>query len=65
MAYKVISKDTGERMITLNPSNLKKLKNAWQEAVKKKKKYFVFEGNVFLTDYAKYLIQYGEMKFRI
>ena len=40
-----------------------KLKGAYRNAVRNGKDQFVFEGQAILTSYAKYLIQYLEMKF--
>lgn len=55
-----------------NPNNsvnfdrlkLMKLKREYSKAIREKKESFVFEGNLLLVNYAKYLIQFLEMKFK-
>jgi len=44
-------------------AKLIKLKRAYQNAVNQKKLQFDFEGQALLVPYAKYLIEYLEMKF--
>ena len=39
------------------------LEKAYHKAVKDKKETFIFDGGEFLTDYAKYLIEYLKPKF--
>lgn len=52
-------------MATINFTKEKfdEFKKVYQQAVKDKQEVFIFEGNEFLPDYAKYLIQYLETKF--
>ena len=42
----------------VNYKDLAKLSKAYDKAVKAKKTEFTFMGNVLLTDYAKYLVEY-------
>jgi hypothetical protein len=43
-------------------SDLPKLKRLYNKAVRDKKAEFQFKGNTVLTEYAKYVIEYLEMK---
>jgi len=38
-------------------ADLPKLKKAWEKAVKEKKTEFTFKGELWVTDYVKYLLQ--------
>ena len=42
---------------------LRRFKKAYGRAVADKKDSFVFDGNEFVTDYAKYLIEYLDKEF--
>lgn len=46
--------------VTFTPESLKKLKLAYAEC---EGETFVFDGNMYLKSYAKYLIEYLEMQF--
>ena len=48
--------------IQFNITKVKKLEKAYNKALLDNKDQFVFENNVLLTAYAKYLIQYLETK---
>ena len=41
---------------------LKRFKKEYQKAVSNKSDLFTFDGNEFVTGYAKYLLEYLEMK---
>jgi hypothetical protein len=41
-----------------------RLKNEYQNAVNNSKETFIFDGNEFLTNYAKYLIEYFTPMFK-
>jgi hypothetical protein len=43
---------------------LNRLKKAYDKATSKSKDMFTFEGNDYVTNYAKYLIEYLEEKFK-
>lgn len=45
------------------PEMLKRFKRAYNQAVKDNADVFTFEGNAFVRDYAKYLIEYIEGEF--
>ena len=47
------------KTVTVNPE---KLRLAYDRAVAKRAQQFTFEGNDYLTDYAKYLLEYIELK---
>jgi len=48
--------------ITWTRPMLERFKRKYQRAVDAKIKYFTFDGNDFVVDYAKYLIQYLDDK---
>ena len=50
--------------LDVNQEEFKELKNLYAQAVKDKKEQFVFKGKDFLTDYAKYVIEWLEPKFK-
>ena len=49
--------------IEMNPAALKELKTRYDMAVRNGDESFVFDGQIVLTTYAKYLIEYVESKF--
>lgn len=49
--------------ITWTADKLKRLKGAYQQAVEATDDEFSFDGNQFVTNYAKYLIEYLEGQF--
>jgi hypothetical protein len=51
--------------VSVNIVTYQRLKKAYKKAVTDGKTQFVFEGNMLLTDYAKYLLQFMEMKLGI
>ncbi len=51
--------------INITHAQFNELKKLYAKAVKDKAKSFEFLGNELLTDYAKYLIQYIETKYKI
>lgn len=53
-----------ENTISFNKETYLNLKKEYGVSVKKGKESFVFEGKELLTDYAKYVIQYLETKFK-
>lgn len=50
-------------IVTFDGDVLKRFKTAYDNAVAADSVDFVFEGNEFLTEYARYLIEYLEKKF--
>lgn len=44
--------------MSIGPENLDDFKKLYEEAVKTDSKYFVYEGQLVLTAYAKYVIEY-------
>jgi basic membrane lipoprotein Med (substrate-binding protein (PBP1-ABC) superfamily) len=53
------------KKVSFTPEKLKKFRTAYKNAVDSKKDVFVFEGNGFVTEYAKYMIQYLDTKFGV
>jgi hypothetical protein len=51
------------KMIQWSPEKLQKLKVAYCAAKDQGKKSFLFNGDEFVVDYAKYLIEYLEGEF--
>lgn len=53
------------KMINFTPEMGRRLKRTYEEAkrVKKGNETFVFDGNEYVLDYAKYLIEYLEMQW--
>ena len=52
------------KMINFDRDKLKELKNLYNNAVKNKKQSFKYNGDEYLTIYAKYVIEYLESKFK-
>lgn len=50
--------------ISFTPDKLKSLKSSYNTALKNGKDKFVFEGKELLVSYAKYLIEYLDIKFK-
>ena len=50
--------------INFTPAKVKALRKAHEEAVKAGKDQFVFEDRDFVTDYAKYLLEYLDTIFK-
>lgn len=48
------------KQVEFTAESFKRFKARYDEAVKKSEESFVFEGNEFLTAYAKYVIEYIE-----
>ena len=48
--------------IEFTPEKAKRLKKAYEAAVKENKNSFIFEGNEFVTGYAKYVLEYLAMR---
>jgi hypothetical protein len=46
----------------IDTDTAKRLRKAYQQAVKEEKEAFEFEGNTFLTKYAYYLLEYLKME---
>lgn len=53
----------GTNEVVFTPSKLKELKELYQWAVEKEADGFAFDGHIYLTGYAKYLIEYLESQF--
>jgi len=49
--------------ITFDRPTYQRLKAEYQKSVKNQKEIFVFDGCEFLTDYAKYVLEYLKPKF--
>ena len=54
-----------DNTITINFATYKKLKKAYQEALKNNETIFIFEGHELLINYAKYLLQYLDMQLGV
>lgn len=52
-----------QKTIVWTKPMLERLRKAYQKAVADKADTFVFDGNEFVVDYAKYLIQYLDSQF--
>jgi len=50
--------------IMFDPPMLNRLKKAYDKATSESKDMFAFEGNDYITNYAKYLIEYLEERFK-
>ena len=50
--------------LTLDKQGLISLKKSYQQAVKSKKKSFRFDGKEMVTGYAKYVIEYLQVKLK-
>lgn len=50
--------------VTFDEEKLRRLKKAYDEAVKNQKDSFFFDGQEYLTSYAKYLIEFLTTKFK-
>jgi hypothetical protein len=50
--------------INFTPHLFRKLKTAYRNAIRQGQDVFIFEGNEILTQYAKYLIEYLQTKFK-
>ena len=55
---------TEQKMVTFTPESLARFKNHYEQTVTLKNQQFDFEGNVYVVEYAKYLIQFLEGKMR-
>lgn len=53
-----------ENMVEFNAESFKKFRARYNTAIEKSENSFVFEGNEYLTSYAKYVIEYLEPKFK-
>lgn len=51
------------KVINWTPAMLRRMKTAYKAAVEGGRDTFVFDGNEFVTSYAKYLIQYLDSLF--
>lgn len=49
--------------ITFDQEKYDRFKNAYAKALVRKRQSFIFDGNEFLTDYAKYALEYMKPKF--
>jgi hypothetical protein len=52
-------------VININMPTYKKLKKAYEQALKDNQNSFIFEDNELLVSYAKYLLQYLEDKLKM
>lgn len=67
MSQSIISRDASymhkePKTNSVTLTDYKPLKKEYNKAVKENKKQFNYKGNILLTDYAKYLLQYMETK---
>ena len=53
----------GSRVVQFTKFTLYKFKKRYEKAVSDKEEVFTFNGNQYVTPYAKYLIEYMEGKF--
>jgi hypothetical protein len=54
---------TEQNMVSFTLEGFKRFKKRYDEAREHHEGSFMFEGNEFLTDYAKYVIEYLQPKF--
>lgn len=54
---------SGQKQIEFTPEKAEQLRKAYNKAVEEKKDSFVFQGDEFVTSYAKYLLEYLDMQF--
>ena len=59
-----ISVQNNSDMIYFTPDKYRALRGAYDKAVANNLDQFRFEGQLFLTHYAKYVLEYLETKFR-
>lgn len=52
------------KMINFDRNKLKDLKRHYKKALEAKKETFIFNGDEYLTSYAKYVIEYLESQFK-
>lgn len=52
-------------MLEFTPSKARRFKEVYQDTLEHHRQSFIFEGHEFLTDYAKYVIEYLESRFKI
>ena len=52
------------KTLDLDEKGLQRLKLKYEDALENNELMFTFEGSELLTSYAKYLIEYAEMKFK-
>lgn len=52
-----------QNMVSFNLEGFKRFKKRYDEACEYHEESFMFEDNEYLTDYAKYVIQYLQPKF--
>ena len=58
ISLSLCSKPQNMYTIQFTPQLYKELKSAYKKAVETKKEQFVFNGHEFLTNYAKYVLEY-------
>lgn len=51
------------KMINFDRQKLRELKTLYNKAVKENKESFMYNGDEYLTSYAKYVIEYLETRF--
>ncbi|HYE68811.1 MAG TPA: hypothetical protein VEA58_09385 [Anaerovoracaceae bacterium] len=49
--------------VTFDKPKLERLKKVYQKAVEDKKESFIFEGNEYVVNFTKYVIEYLESQF--
>jgi len=52
------------KQVEFNAENFKAFRKRYNEAIRDSENSFMFEGNEYLTSYAKYVIEYLEPKFK-
>jgi hypothetical protein len=52
-----------EKMISFTPELRDDLRRTYQDAVERDDQQFEWQGGMFVTDYAKYLLEYLDMQF--
>ena len=58
-----MSEERANKQITMTPRLARRLLSAYKAAVSTNKEIFVFEGNRYLTGYAKHLVAYAVVMF--
>ena len=53
-----------QKKVTFDKPKIERLGTAYEQAVKESKEQFAFEGEDYVTDYAKYLLEYLRKIYR-
>ena len=56
---------TDQKKVTFDLPKIVRLRTAYEQAVREGKEQFTFEGHDYVTDYAKYLLEYLKGIYRL